>query len=70
VLFGSRRFLFSAALLARFGGLHLQQALPVGDGDLVVVRVDFASGRKPWRLPPYSTKAACKEGSTRTTLAR
>ena len=26
--------------------------------------------RKPWRLPPYSTKAACSEGSTRVTLAR
>jgi hypothetical protein len=32
--------------------------------------VFLAKARKPWRLPPYSTKAACSDGSTRVTLAR
>ena len=46
------------------------QRLPIGDGDLVIVRMDFENARKPWRLPPQSTKAACSDGSTRVTLAR
>ena len=31
---------------------------------------DGENARKPWRLPPYSTKAAWSDGSTRVTLAR
>ena len=36
-------FLFKAGFLR----LHFDQPLPVGDGDLVVIRVDFAKGEEP-----------------------
>ena len=32
--------------------LLVDQRLPVGHRDLIVVGVDFAKARKPWRLPP------------------
>ena len=36
----------SSSSRARFLGLHVDQALPVGDGDLVVVGMDFAEGEE------------------------
>jgi hypothetical protein len=38
--------LLALFLLAGLLGLHGQQALPVGDGDLVVVGVDLAEGEE------------------------
>ena len=37
---------FGVSLGLCFGGFGLQQALPVGDGDLVVVGMDFAEGQE------------------------
>ena len=47
------------------------QRLPIGDGDLVIVRMDFRkTPESRGDCPPQSTKAACSDGSTRVTLAR
>jgi hypothetical protein len=57
-------------LFGFFLGLSLDQSLTVGKRDLIIVGMDFRKARKPWRFPPYSTKAACRDGSTRVTFAR
>ncbi len=43
---GGRLVVFGLLLGAGLLGLHLQQALPVGDGDLVVVGMDLAEGQE------------------------
>ena len=40
------RAIFRLLVLARFGLLHFQQALPIGNRDLVIIGVDFAKGQK------------------------
>ncbi len=41
-----RRPILFLLLAARILGLHRQQPLPIGNGDLVVVRMDFAEGEE------------------------
>ena len=42
---------------AGFGFLHIQQALPIRHGDLVVIRVDFAKGQKAVAIAAIFHKA-------------
>ena len=44
--FGLGGAIFRLLLAARLLGLHVEQALPVGDGDLVVVGMDLAEGEE------------------------
>jgi hypothetical protein len=60
-------FLFGFAVRAL---VRLDQRLPVGDRNLIIIGVDFAEGQEAVAVAAILDEAACSDGSTRVTLAR